>query len=77
MPEVYVYMVEGRTLEQKRTMAREITDVLVRTIDVPPEVVMVQFIETSPDTKAKGGILFSDRDAAQGPNRGQENKSCD
>jgi len=66
MPEVYVYMVEGRTLEQKRTMAREITNVLVRTIDVPPEVVMVQFIETAADTKAKGGILFSDRNVRPG-----------
>jgi phenylpyruvate tautomerase PptA (4-oxalocrotonate tautomerase family) len=31
MPEVYIYMAEGRTVDQKRTVAREVTDVLVKT----------------------------------------------
>ena len=30
MPEVYVHAVEGRTLEQKRALVRDITDAVVR-----------------------------------------------
>jgi phenylpyruvate tautomerase PptA (4-oxalocrotonate tautomerase family) len=30
MPEVYIYMAEGRTVDEKRTVAREVTDVLIK-----------------------------------------------
>jgi 4-oxalocrotonate tautomerase len=60
MPEVYVYVAEGRSLEQKRTVARQVTDVLVENFKVPPEVVVVQFVESPRDSKARGGILFSE-----------------
>ena len=61
MPEVYVYAVEGRTLDQKRALVREITDAVVRNFKVTPEAVMVQIMETPKTSKAKGGVLFSDR----------------
>jgi 4-oxalocrotonate tautomerase len=61
MPEVYVYAVEGRTLDQKRALVREITDAVVRNFKVAPEAVMVQIMETPKTSKAKGGVLFSDR----------------
>ncbi len=61
MPEVYVYAVEGRTLDQKRALVREITDAVVRNFKVAPESVMVQIMETPKTSKAKGGVLFSDR----------------
>lgn len=52
---------EGRTLDQKRRLVKEITDVVVRVCDVDPQAVIV-IIHTNPKTdKAKGGILFSDR----------------
>jgi phenylpyruvate tautomerase PptA (4-oxalocrotonate tautomerase family) len=31
MPEVYIYRAEGWTVDQKRTVAREVTDVPVKT----------------------------------------------
>jgi 4-oxalocrotonate tautomerase len=64
MPEIYVHMVEGRTLEQKRALIRDITDAVVRHIKVEPAAVMVQIVESPKENKAKGGVLFSERPPA-------------
>lgn len=61
MPEIYVHAVEGRTIEQKRSLVKDITDAVVRHFKVPAEAVMVQIMESPKDSKAKGGFLFSDR----------------
>ena len=61
MPEVYVYAVEGRTMDQKRALVKDITDAVVRNCAVPKEVVTVQIVEAPKTDKAKGGVLFSDR----------------
>jgi 4-oxalocrotonate tautomerase len=61
MPEIYVYAVEGRTIDQKRSLVKDITDAVVRNFKVTPEAVMVQIMESPKDSKAKGGFLFSDR----------------
>ncbi len=61
MPEVYIYAVEGRTLEQKRALVKDVTDAVVRHFKVEPMTVMVQIMETPKHSKAKGGILFCDR----------------
>ena len=60
MPEVYIYVAEGRSGEQKRKVARQLTDILVENFKVPPEVVVVQFVEFPRDSKARGGVLFSE-----------------
>ena len=61
MPEVYIHAIEGRTLEQKRALVKEVTDAVVRNFKVAPEAVMVQILESPKELKAKGGVLFSDR----------------
>jgi 4-oxalocrotonate tautomerase len=61
MPEVYVYAVEGRTIDQKRALVKDITDAVVRNFNVGAEAVMVQIMESPRTSKAKGGFLFSDR----------------
>ena len=61
MPEIYVHSIEGRTLDQKRALVKDITDAVVRNFAVPAGAVMVQIIESSKADKAKGGVLFSDR----------------
>jgi 4-oxalocrotonate tautomerase len=61
MPEIYVHAVEGRTIEQKRRLVREITDAVVRNLAVPEEAVVVTIIEAPRHNKAKGGVLFSER----------------
>jgi len=45
MPEIHVYAAEGRSLEQKRQLVKDITDAVVRNFAVPAEVVVVQIIE--------------------------------
>jgi len=61
MPEVILELAEGRTLDQKRILVREITDTIVRVCEVDPQAVVVIIHETPRTDKAKGGVLFCDR----------------
>ena len=61
MPEVYVYALEGRSLDQKRALVKDITDAVVKNFKVGADAVMVQIVESSKENKAKGGVLFSER----------------
>lgn len=63
MPEIVVYMFEGRTLEQKRTLVRSLTDAVTGSLAVPPEAVTVQLIEGPRHNRARAGRLISDMDA--------------
>jgi 4-oxalocrotonate tautomerase len=40
---------------------KEITDAVVKNFKVKPDAVMVQIMESSKESKAKGGYLFSDK----------------
>lgn len=61
MPEVIVYAAEGRTVDQKRALMKDITAAVVKHFDVKPEAVTVQLIEAPKTHKMKGGVLFSER----------------
>jgi 4-oxalocrotonate tautomerase len=61
MPEVYIHALEGRSVDQKRALLRDITDAVVRHFDVAPEAVVVTIVEAPRHNKAKGGVLFSER----------------
>jgi 4-oxalocrotonate tautomerase len=61
MPEVYVYAIEGRTLDQKRGLLQDITAAVVKNFGVPADSVVVQVVEAPKTNKAKGGVLFSER----------------
>lgn len=61
MPEIYVHAVEGRTLDQKRALVRDITEAVVKNFNVTADSVMVQIVESPKHNKAKGGVLFSER----------------
>jgi 4-oxalocrotonate tautomerase len=61
MPEVVVYAVEGRSAEQKRALMSGITQAVVDSFGVAAEQVVVQIVESSPDSKSRGGIPFSER----------------
>jgi 4-oxalocrotonate tautomerase len=63
MPEVVVYILEGRTIEQKRGLVKDITAAVVKNAGAPPEAVTVSLIETAKTSKAKGGVLFSEMPA--------------
>jgi 4-oxalocrotonate tautomerase len=61
MPEIVVYALAGRSVEQKRGLVKDITDAVVKNFGAPAEAVTVQIVECPPTDKAKGGVLFSDR----------------
>jgi 4-oxalocrotonate tautomerase len=63
MPEVVVYILEGRTLEQKRGLVKDITEAVVKNAGTTAEQVTVSLVETPKTSKAKGGVLFSEMPA--------------
>ena len=62
MPEIMVFAAVGRTTEQKRGLAKDLTEAMVRNFQVPESSVTVQIVESALDSKAKGGVLFCDRE---------------
>ncbi len=60
MPEVLVHIVEGRSVEAKKALMRDITDAVVRNFNVPPERVVVQIVESPKDSKSRGGVPFDE-----------------
>lgn len=65
MPEVVVYAVEGRSVEQKRALFKAITDAVVTHFGAPASAVTVSLVETPKMNKAKGGVPFTDLQPAQ------------
>ena len=60
MPEIYIYLAEGRAPEKKKALMKDITDAVVKNFSVPVEAVTVEIVESEPTAKAKGGVLFSE-----------------
>ncbi len=61
MPYVTVKAKEGRTIEQKRALVKDITEAVVKNFKVEPEAVSIDIIEYSQENLAKAGKLFIDR----------------
>lgn len=61
MPEVVVYAVQGRSQEQKKMLLQKITQAVVESFNVPSDKVVVSIIETDPNHKSRGGVLYSER----------------
>lgn len=61
MPNIFIQTIEGRSVEEKRTLVKKITDAVVEVFKVDPEVVSIRFINVSREDLARGGTLFIDR----------------
>ena len=61
MPFVTIKMVEGRTIAQKRTMAKDVTHAIVKNIGCPPAAVHIDIIEYSRENIADAGTLMCDQ----------------
>jgi 4-oxalocrotonate tautomerase len=61
MPLVIVKMLVGRTAEQKRQLAQEITEVVSRVAKAPADQVDVIIEEPSRENWASGGTLYSEK----------------
>jgi 4-oxalocrotonate tautomerase len=61
MPLIQVTMLEGRTADQKRKLAKRITDAMVEEAGARREAIVVAFHEVSKESYASGGILMADK----------------
>ena len=67
MPEIIIHAVEGRSLESKQALMRDITDAVVRNFGVHPDMVTVTIVEARAELKSKGGIAYSIRPPGEIP----------
>jgi len=61
MPIIQVEIIKGRTQEQKRQMAKQVTDAVTSTLGCPPDAVKIIIREMEKDNYAEGGTLFCDK----------------
>jgi len=61
MPYVNIYLLDGRTVEQKREMADKITDVISEVGKVSKDAVHILFMDLPKTNISKGGVLQSDK----------------
>ena len=61
MPLVRITMLAGRTVNQKRKIAKRITDALVEEAGARREGIVVAFHEVSKESYASGGELVTDK----------------
>jgi len=60
MPTIILEVVQGRSLEQKRAVVKDITDTVVKNFKVPPEIVRIVFHEYPLECVSQGGTLACD-----------------
>ncbi|HXX02654.1 MAG TPA: 2-hydroxymuconate tautomerase [Candidatus Acidoferrales bacterium] len=61
MPMVQITMLAGRTADQKRKIAKRITDALAEEAGAKREAIIIAFHEVSKESYAHGGELLIDR----------------
>ncbi|NKB66388.1 MAG: 2-hydroxymuconate tautomerase family protein [Candidatus Latescibacteria bacterium] len=61
MPYINVKMLEGRSREQKRQLAKAITEAMVDICGAKPEGTMVVIEEHAKEDWAVGGVMVADR----------------
>lgn len=66
MPGITVNLIAGRTAEQKRNLARAITEAAMEHLDVPVEAVYVNFIDFEPTDWMSGGKTIAEKRADKG-----------
>ena len=60
MPLITVKIIEGRTLEQKRGIAKDVTEAIVKNIGCPASAVNIDIVEMKPQNFSVGGIPWCD-----------------
>jgi 4-oxalocrotonate tautomerase len=61
LPLVTIKMFEGRTIEQKRGMVRDVTDAIVKNIGCERSAITIDIVDLKKENVAAGGELFSDK----------------
>ncbi len=60
MPLVIVYADEGRTIEQKRGLFKDITEAVTKNFNVPDQAVSIMIREGKKENRGRGGKLAID-----------------
>ena len=55
-----MHIVEGRSVESKKALMRDITEAVVKNFNVPAERVVVQIVESPKSSKMRGGVAFDE-----------------
>jgi 4-oxalocrotonate tautomerase len=63
MPAIQITLLQGRSIEQKRRIARRVTDVMVEEAGTKPEAVVITFVEVPRENYARNGVLIADERA--------------
>ncbi len=61
MPVVNIKLIEGRTLEQKRTLSTAVTQAISASFGVTEEAVWISIEDMKPENFAQGGQLHADK----------------
>lgn len=61
MPIVNIKIIEGRTREQKRTLAQAVTRAVCDSLGVADKAVWISIDEMKPENLAQGGTLRADK----------------
>lgn len=61
MPTITIKAIEGRTVEQKRALVKDITDAVVKNFKVEPGAVSIDIVDYSKHNLAHAGKLLADR----------------
>ena len=61
MPHIQITWIEGRTPEQKRTLATKLTELLVTEANAKPEAVTIAFVDVPAENYASNGVLVADK----------------
>jgi 4-oxalocrotonate tautomerase len=61
MPTLRVELMEGRTPEQKKELAKALTEAVVKTLGSKPESVDILMYDIKRHDWATGGVLWSER----------------
>ena len=62
MPTIRVDLMEGRTLEQKKELAKALTEATCKALGSKPESVDILFYDIKRHDWATGGVLWSERE---------------
>ena len=60
MPLVIVNADEGRTIEQKRGLVKDLTDAVCKNFEVPPQAVSIMIKEGKKENRGRAGKLAID-----------------
>ncbi|MBP1717515.1 MAG: 4-oxalocrotonate tautomerase family enzyme [Deltaproteobacteria bacterium] len=61
MPIIHVHMLEGRTQELKKKLVANMTDAVVKSLDVKPDAVRIILIDMAKSNYSVAGVLQSEK----------------